>query len=385
MWADGSQDQLWSRRGFLAASAVAAAGAAIAGSRATAGDVATENRIKLGFDNFSIRTFNWKAPQLIEYAASLQVDTLLLSDLLVYESLEEDYLKTIRALAAEKGVELQVGTSSICPTSETYDAKKWGKAEDHARLLIRTARALGSPVARCYLGHRGDRKGPGGIYRHIEAMVQVLKAVRSEALDSGVKIAIENHAGDMQAWELVELIESAGKEFVGATMDPGNATWSLEDPFVNLEILGPYAVTTGIRDSAVWETAEGATSMWTNMGLGSVDWPAYVRRFRDLCPTVPFVLEVISYKWGMDLPYLKPEFWDVFPRARAAEFARYVALAKRGQKCEVPSGRPTGKESAEVECAQQKYDLEACLHYCREVLGVGVKNGSHGIGSGEKK
>ena len=282
-------------------------------------------------------------------------------------------------------MELQVGTSSICPTSETYDAKKWGQAEDHARLLIRTARALGSPVARCYLGHRGDRKGPGGIYRHIEAMVQVLKAVRTEALDAGVKIAIENHAGDMQAWELVELIESAGKDFVGATMDPGNATWALEDPFVNLEILGPYAVTTGIRDSAVWETAEGATSMWTNMGLGSVDWPAYVRRFRDLCPAVPFVLEVISYKWGMDLPYLKPEFWDVFPRARAAEFARYVALAKRGQKCEVPNGRPTGKESAEVECAQQKYDLEACLNYCRNVLGVGVRNGSQGIGSGEKK
>ena len=92
MWADGSQDQLWSRRGFLAASAVAAAGAAFASSRATADDAATANRIKLGFDNFSIRTFNWKAPQLIDYAASLQVDTLLLSDLLVYESFEEDYL-----------------------------------------------------------------------------------------------------------------------------------------------------------------------------------------------------------------------------------------------------------------------------------------------------
>ena len=187
-----------------------------------------------------------------------------------------------QAAAAE--IEIQVGTTSICPTSSSYDAKKWGPAEDHARLLIRTAHRLGSPVARCYLGHRGDRQGDGGIYRHIDAMVKLLKSVRSAAEDAQVKIAVENHAGDMQAWELVELIEAAGQEFVGATMDPGNAAWTMEDPLVNLEILGPYALTTGIRDTAVWETEEGAASMWVNMGQGVVDWPAYVRRFRELCP-----------------------------------------------------------------------------------------------------
>jgi len=105
-----------------------------------------------------------------------------------------------------------------------------------------------------------------------------------------VKIAVENHAGDMQAWELVNLIEEAGKSFVGATMDPGNATWTIEDPMVNLEILGPYAVTTGIRDTAVWETDTGAAAMWANMGQGVVDWPAYTKRFRELCPDTPFVL-----------------------------------------------------------------------------------------------
>ncbi len=238
---------------------------------------------------------------------------MLLSDLDVYESLDDSYLSKIRAQAAQAGIELQVGTSSICPTSKSYDEKKWGKAEDHARLLIRTAHQLGSPIARCYLGSRGDREGDGGIYRHIDAMVKLLQSVRSEALDAQVKIAVENHAGDMQAWELVSLIEAAGKDFVGATMDPGNATWTMEDPMVNLEILGPYALTTGIRDSAVWETDDGATSMWTNMGQGLVDWPTYLQRFRELCPQTPFVLEVISYKWGVDLPYLQPEFWKLFP------------------------------------------------------------------------
>ncbi len=354
----------WNRRAFLGS--LAAMGAA----KLCLAD--TKRRIKLGFDNFSIRAFDWKAPQLIDYADSLKVDTLLLSNLEVYESLDTDYLKKIRAQADRAAIELQVGTGSICPTSRSYNEKKWGKAEDHARLLIRTASRLGSPVARCYLGSRRDRDGDGGIQKHIDQTVKVLKAVKSEAEDAGVKIAVENHAGDMQARELVGLIEAAGKSFVGATMDPGNAAWTIEDPMVNLEILGPYVVTTGIRDTAVWETDSGAAAMWTNMGLGSVDWPKYVDRFAELCPGVPFVLEIISYKWGNESPYLKPEFWTRFPNARAAEFARFVALAKRGKKFELPPERPSGPTATEQ--LQQKFDLEASIKYSKEILGLGLKS-----------
>jgi 3-oxoisoapionate decarboxylase len=356
------------RRQFLGAMAAGAAGCLAPAWATGPGD---GERLKLGIDNFSIRAFGWKAPQLIEYAASLAVDTLLLSDLDVYESLDEDYLQRIRAHADRAGIELHAGTGSICPTSQSYNAAKWGPAEDHARLLIRTARRLGTSVARCYLGSRRDREGDGGIDRHIEEMVKVLKAVRTEAEDANVKIAVENHAGDMQAWELVKLIEAAGRSFVGATMDPGNATWALEDPMVNLELLGPHVLTTGIRDTAVWETEAGAMCMWTNMGKGVVDWPAYVKRFRELCPGAPFVLEIISYRWSHELQYLLPEFWPRYPGVRAPEFARFLALAKRGRPFELPAGRPTGEPSPELERAQQKFDLEESLRYCREVLGLG--------------
>ena len=44
--------------------------------------------LKLGFDNFSIRAFGWRAPQLIDYAIAQKVDVLLMSDLDVYESFE---------------------------------------------------------------------------------------------------------------------------------------------------------------------------------------------------------------------------------------------------------------------------------------------------------
>ncbi|HUT92585.1 MAG TPA: TIM barrel protein [Thermoguttaceae bacterium] len=361
----------WNRRRFLAS--LAALGAANLTAPARGLGPAAGRNVKLGFDNFSIRAFDWKAPRLIEYASSLKVDTLLFSDLDAYESLDEDYLKKIRTQADRAGIELHAGTGSICPTSKSYNEKKWGKAEDHARLLVRTAKRLGSPVARCYLGSRRDRDGDGGIDRHVEEILKVLQAVRSEAEDANVKIAVENHAGDMQAWELVNLIEAAGKSFVGATMDPGNAIWTIEDPMVNLEVLGPSVVTTGIRDAAVWETDQGADCMWANMGEGVVDWQAYVERFQELCPGIPFVLEIISYKWSNEAQYLKPEFWSRFPKARAHEFARFVALAKRGHKYQIPPGRPTGDARAELEQAQQKFDLEESLEYCKEVLGLGLK------------
>ena len=363
--------RFWKRRDFMGSLAALAATSLTASARGRG--LAASGKTRLGFDNFSVRAFDWKAPQLIQYAASLHIDTLLLSDLDVYESLEESYLTKIRAQAERVRVELQAGTGSICPTSNSYNQKKWGPAEDHARLLVRTAKQLGSSVARCYLGNRRDRDSDGGIDRHIEETVKVLKAVRSEAEDANVKIAVENHAGDMQAWELVELIKAAGESFVGATMDPGNAMWTLEDPMVNLEVLGPQVVTTGIRDTALWETENGATAMWANMGQGVVDWQAYLTRFQRLCPSVPFVLEIISYKWGNEAQYLTPEMWSRFPKARAHEFARYVALAKRGTPYQLPAGRPAGDASPQLEQAQQKFDLEQSLKYCRQQLGLGVK------------
>src|SRR5688500_9518442 len=66
------------------------AGAA-AGAQAAAAP-AKRRGIKLGFDNFSIRDLGLKAPALLDYAAAQKLDTVLLSDLKVYESQEPSYL-----------------------------------------------------------------------------------------------------------------------------------------------------------------------------------------------------------------------------------------------------------------------------------------------------
>lgn len=354
------------RRSFLKTSAVAGAAFALAGTVPALAQTASK-RLKLGLDNFAVRALGLKAGGLVDYAASLKVDSLLISDLDAFESFEEKYLAEVRAKAADLGIELYVGTWSICPTSEAFRGK-WGTAEEHLRLGIRVAKALGSPVIRCVLGTNRDRKTPGGIEARIADTVKVCKACRNQAMDANVKIAIENHAGDMQAWELVTLIEAAGKEYVGSNTDPGNATWTMEDPVANLEILGPYTLCTSMRDSMIWEDADGAKVQWTAMGEGLVDWKKYFERYATFCPEVPVNIEVIS-GFAYSIPYLKSDFWTTFPKAKAADFARFLALAKRGKP--LPSHR-SPDQKAEQE--YQKAELERSLKYCKESLGIGRKS-----------
>lgn len=328
-------------------------------------------RIPLGFDNFSIRAFGWKAGQVLEYAASQKVDCLLLSDLDVYENHGEAYLKDLGKKSRDLGITMYAGTGGICPSAHRF-SNKWGNADEHLALAIKVAQAVGSPVLRCYQGFGEDRKSPGGIPARQQDTVKVCQAAKSRAVDAGVKIAIENHAGDMQAWELLELVEACGKDFVGVTIDSGNATWTLEDPMLNLEVLAPSVLCSGMRDSMIWDDENGVQVQWTAVGEGMIDMKAYTARYAGLCPKAPFILEIIS-GFAKAYPWRKPGFWDAYPRVRAGEFARFLNLSKTGKP--IPSWQPqAGGDRKQAEPAYQKAELERSLAYCRGTLGMGIRS-----------
>ena len=353
------------RREFLKTVGVVGAGLAVSGIT-SAQDSSPKKKIRLGFDNFAVRAMNWKASALLDYAASLKLDSLFISDLDAFESHEAMYLGEVKAKADSLDIGIHVGTWSICPTSKILKPK-WGTAEEHLALGIRVAKALGSPVIRVVLGSHEDRNTPGGIEARIADTVKVCKACRTQAIDAGVKIAVENHAGDMQAWELVTLIEAAGKDFVGANMDSGNACWTLETPMENLETLAPYVLTTSLRDSMVWESEYGAKVQWTAMGEGCVDLKAYFEKFAVFCPHVPVHIETIS-GFSREFRYLQAEFWKEWPKAKAADLAQFLALAKHGKPLS-----PHKSTNAQEEQEYQKGELERSIKYCKEVLGLGLR------------
>jgi 3-oxoisoapionate decarboxylase len=357
------------RRSFLLGLTTAAAAAATRPLCSAAQTSATRPKIKLGFDNFAVRAMGWKAPALIDHAASLRVDTLLISDLDAYENLSEAHLREVKQRADAAGVALYAGSWSICPTSKTFK-KNWGTAEEHLRLGIRVAKTLGSPVFRVVLGNMEDRKTEGGIRARIDDTVAVLKACRADALAAGVKVAIENHAGDMHSWELLELIERAGTDFVGANIDSGNAAWTLEDPHEVLDRLGPVTICSSLRDDMIWETPEGATVQWTAAGEGLIDWKSYAARWAQLCPHVPVIIETIS-GFPRTFAYKKPEFWQHYDQ-RPDSLARFENLARRGKP--LPAFKaPAGEEGRKATQEFQRSELEKSLTFLRREIGLGAR------------
>ena len=167
--------------------------------------------VKLGADLFSLRSQGWTAFEHLDYCAKLGIRTVHYSEIRFLGSLEDEHVRKVGEAAKRLGIELEIGMRSICPTSTAFDAKA-GTAEEQIVRVMRAAHLAGSKLVRAFQGQMADRKTPGGIEARIEDSIRVLRNVRSRAQDLGLRIAIENHAGDMQARELKTLIEGAGKE-----------------------------------------------------------------------------------------------------------------------------------------------------------------------------
>jgi sugar phosphate isomerase/epimerase len=354
------------RRTFLQSAALATATTILARPKLFA---AVAPKIALGMDNYSVRALGWKAPQLIDYAASIKCDSLFISDLDAFESFDEGALLAVRRQAEAAGLALYVGSWSICPTSKVF-RKTWGTAEEHLRLGIRVAKTLGSPIFRAVLGTMDDRKTEGGIQARIADTVAVLKACRSDAMKAGIKVAIENHAGDMHSWECRQLIESAGTDFVGCNLDSGNAAWTLEDPMDVLETLGPVNICSSLRDDMVWSTPEGAVVQWTAAGEGLIDWKAYAARWVQLCPKVPIMIETISGAQRA-FPYKQPDFWKFYDK-RPDKLAKFEALAARGHPLTAFKA-PPGPEGKKITQDFQKSEIEKSIAYLRKEIGLGLR------------
>ncbi len=299
--------------------------------------------------------------QHLDYCAALGANLVHFSEIRFIGNLEKENLERIRCHAGELGLDVEIGMRSICPTSSLFDAAQ-GSAEEQLNRMLDAALIVGSPIVRCFLGNSNDRIGPVPLETHIRNTVTVLKSVRSRAIDSGVKIAVENHSGDMQARELRDLIESAGREFVGACLDAGNPVLALEDPHLALDVLAPYVLTSHFRDTTIWKTGTGAAAAWRRMGDGNIGMEDYLRAYLQKCPGRPVSLEIIV-SGPRYFPYHQPEFWHAYCNTPTWEFARFCALAERGTPIPQDTATdPAGAPAIELE------DLSASFRWTREFV-----------------
>src|SRR5215831_6912779 len=239
--------------------------------------MALPDRIAIGLNTYCLRAFRWNDQKLLEYTAGLKLDAVFLQDSLDPGVNDPAHWREVKEAAQRLGLHLETGGSASLPRN--LDEIQPPVAA--LRNSIKRASAMGSPIVRTLIA--GDRYAlPKGvpIDRIIETMIKVYRAVRTEAMDAGVKLAIENHK-ELLCWQTRQEIEGAGKEFVGSYLDTGNPVFVMEDPMETLETLGPLAVTFHLRDSIIYETRNGAMVQWVPLGEGVVDFPKIVAKARS--------------------------------------------------------------------------------------------------------
>ena len=356
--------QVVTRRNFLVSTLAAGVPAA---SRAAA------RTWPLGINTYCLRFQRWNDRRLLDYCSEQRLDSDFLQDSLDPGVMEPKHWAEVRAWSKDLGLRLETGGGAILPKS----AEATPQVVATLRKNIERAAAMGSPIVRALLAADRYSMPPGPVEKHIETTVKILRDVRSQAMDAGLKIAIENHK-ELQAWETRQLIETAGKEFVGSYLDTGNPVFVAEDPLTTVEELGPYAVTFHLRDSVVYEHPDGIAIQWVPLGEGTVDFKALVARAAEILPPVSIYCKPITARPAVVLPIYTDEFWTKwFPRARSRDLGRFLALAKRGRPydkphlmADVPGDRERYMEGLKV---QQLDHMQRSLQYCKKTLDLGTR------------
>ena len=275
--------------------------------------------------------------------------------------------------AARLGLELNGGDAGALPRNpDGMDATL-----NRLREGIRHSAAIGSKLVRFRVA--GDRASmpPGPVEKTMETAIQVLRRVRSEAMDAGIKIAIENHK-EIYCWQTRQVIDAAGKEFVGSYLDTGNPVFVMEDPLATVETLGPVAVMLHLRDSVVYESHDGKGIMvqWVPLGEGTIDFKKIIAKAKEVCPPISVYNKPITGRPPALMAIYDPKFMETWKDMRARDLARFLALAKEGHPYEnhmviedIPGARPEPLAAALQ--FQQRDHMQRGLDYARKVLDLG--------------
>ncbi len=250
----------------------------------------------------------WPPPQplsafeLVRRAAGFGLGLVQICDNLPLNAMPADQREALRALAAELGVCIQVGTR--------------GSRLAHLRSTIRIAAEFSSSTLRLVLDSPGDEPSPAEAVRRLRRAAPELEA-------AGIRLAIENH-DRLSAAAFREIVESVNSPWVGICLDTVNSFGALEGPEQVAATLLPYTFTLHIKDFIIRRHKHmmGFEISGAPAGRGRLDIPGLLGRLRAVNPDADAVLELWTppeaeieatlrkeAEWAeISLEYLKPFF-----------------------------------------------------------------------------
>ena len=201
----------------------------------------------------------------------------------------EEGLASMRQLISESGVKVLSVCADYYMTRHLVDSR--GEAQDanvrHLEWLIGRAGKLGIRYMVLPFVDAASLKSA----RAVDTLISILKSVADGAQRAGTELHIES---DLQAPDLLDLIQRTDLPLVRANYDIGNSAALGNSPHEELPLLGPWLGSVHVKDRIL-----GGTTV--PLGQGSADLNTCFTSIRKAGYAGPFILQVARDEPGEEV------------------------------------------------------------------------------------
>ena len=193
---------------------------------------------------------------MIDRTADLGASLFQICDYPLVEGYDAAALRTLRAHAERRGVDLELGTRGVAP--------------DHLARYLDLARALDVTLVRSMVT-APER----------ETAVRLLREALPAYERAGVTVALETYE-QLPTATLVDIVVAVDSPALGVCLDPANCVAALEHPTDTVEKTAPWVRNIHVKDFAFTRKDGwvGFTLAGCPLGDGLLDYPAMVAAVR---------------------------------------------------------------------------------------------------------
>jgi 3-oxoisoapionate decarboxylase len=163
---------------------------------------------------------------MIDKAAGWDVTLFQICDYPLVESYDDAALAALNRHAADRGVQLELGTRGV--------------RSEHLTRFLQIAKALDVTLVRSMINSVDHRPS-------VAEAVTLLKQVMPAYEVAGVTLALETYE-QVPVRDLVRVVEEVGSPALGICLDPGNCVAALELPVSTVELTAPHVRNIHVKD-----------------------------------------------------------------------------------------------------------------------------------------
>ncbi|MFN8006542.1 MAG: TIM barrel protein [Terriglobia bacterium] len=272
-------------------------------------------------------------------------------------STDEDYLKRLRRSLEDKGMflELTLSPEWLGDSSTLTNAAAVAKELGAIRLRVTFSEKR-------YQAFSSLQQWKDTSARRVDVLRQAEPILKSQ----GLILGIENH-GDWMADELVEVLRQIGSPHIGACVNFGNSLALLEDPVESAQKLGPYAVTSLLKDMVVLPSDGGCLLADVPLGQGIIPIAKIMEILRKGRSDIHFCLEMITQDpWKV--PFKSDKYWAAYSERNEDRMDNF-ASAFLNKPSNFSPPKVSGMSSPRM-LAVEDENIRKCVSYAKRTLGM---------------